>query len=61
MIFTFFTSGEAGSISTERLMRKTGFSKIEFKTPVTSNIENWVSYNLDSPDDGAALLAEAFK
>ena len=47
--------------STERLMKKTGFSKIEFKSPVTSNIENWASFNLDSPDDGAALLAEAFK
>ncbi|HEY5967343.1 MAG TPA: methyltransferase domain-containing protein [Chitinophagaceae bacterium] len=47
--------------SMERLLKKTGFSRIEFKTPVTSNIENWVSFDLDSPDDGAALLTEAFK
>jgi hypothetical protein len=47
--------------SIERLLKKTGFSRIEFKTPVTSNIDNWVSFDLDSPDDGAALLAEAFK
>ena len=47
--------------SIEKLLKKTGFSRIEFKTPVTSNIENWVSFDLDSPDDGAALLTEAFK
>ena len=47
--------------SIERLLKKTGFSRIEFKTPITSNIDNWVSFDLDSPDDGAALLAEAFK
>ncbi|MBX9783544.1 MAG: methyltransferase domain-containing protein [Chitinophagaceae bacterium] len=47
--------------SLERLLLNTGFKKIQIQTPVTSSWKNWTSYNLDSPDDGAALLAEAFK
>ncbi len=47
--------------SLEMLLQQSGFQHITLKTPVTSDIENWSSYNLDSADDGAAILMEAVK
>ena len=43
------------------LLLKKGFKHIEIKTPVESNIPGWPQFNLDYPNDGAGLFAEAIK
>lgn len=47
--------------SLKRLFTKTGFKKVEVKSPIDSNIPGWAEYQLDYPDDGAGLFVEATK
>jgi predicted SAM-dependent methyltransferase len=47
--------------SIQRLLKQEGFQQIAVKDPVTSNIPDWKAFDLDSVDDGAALIVEAIK
>lgn len=47
--------------SLRELLAQEGFKQIEVMDPVTSQINGWTGYDLDSADDGAALVMEAIK
>ena len=47
--------------SLTRLLKGTGFNNPVVRDPINSELPGWSDYNLDSPDDGAALIIEAKK
>ena len=49
------------SYSLGKLLESTGFKNIDKSDPVNSRLAGWNRFNLDSPDDGAALIMEATK